>query len=498
MRFWFRRVSALVLAMLLTVGVRAEVHPIPEAEESALLPKVAAYAGQFADVDRADWFYANVAASYEYGLIRGRDASRFAPNESITPAELLTLSARVRAAYKGDAIPEANGAWYAPYVAYLTAEGAMDASLTDYNAPATRAQLAGIFALSLPDDAFDARNAALVTDAYASGEYITDVDEYTPCQPQILWLYRQGLLNGTDETGSFQPDKPVTRAETAVLLTRMVDPALRLTLDWAVTPAQPTGGRTLASLITAPAAVSTAPDYTDSAAIDALVRQMLAAGSNTITLRYPTALTHSDAQTLADVFTACVKQYCEQMYNAAYCTRYLFSGRATLTFFATNCLDDKGDIRAEEMRRLRDETMASAVEIHDTLWETGVLSRDMSQYEIAKTYYLWLCDHCVYDWDNANNNYSASHIAHSALLDGKAVCDGYTGAYNLLLKLEGIDCRALPSLSQNHIWTVATLDGTEYHIDVTWGDQSGRTDLRYFGMTAEEAYAAHPWENEKL
>ena len=42
-------------------------------------------------------------------------------------------------------------------------------------------------------------------------------------------------------------------------------------------------------------------------------------------------------------------------------------------------------------------------------------------------------------------------------------------------------------------WTLATLDGTQYHIDVTWGDQYGRTDLRYFGMSEEQSYQCHPW-----
>ena len=42
-------------------------------------------------------------------------------------------------------------------------------------------------------------------------------------------------------------------------------------------------------------------------------------------------------------------------------------------------------------------------------------------------------------------------------------------------------------------WTLATLDGTQYHIDVTWGDQYGRTNLRYFGMSEEQSYQCHPW-----
>jgi len=136
-----------------------------------------------------------------------------------------------------------------------------------------------------------------------------------------------------------------------------------------------------------------------------------------------------------------------------------------------------------------DKALAAAIKVHDSLWESGTLSYDMSQYEIARTYFQWLCDHCRYD--NAAADDSASHLAYGALVSGLAVCDGYTGAYNLLLKLEGIECTSL--FNDSHIWTLATLDGTQYHIDVTWGDQYGRTDLRYFGMSEEQSYQCHPW-----
>ena len=86
-------------------------------------------------------------------------------------------------------------------------------------------------------------------------------------------------------------------------------------------------------------------------------------------------------------------------------------------------------------------------------------------------------------------------ILPTARLSAALPCDGYTGAYNLLLKLEGIECTSL--FNDSHIWTLATLDGTQYHIDVTWGDQYGRTDLRYFGMSEEQSYQYHPWNRKK-
>ena len=92
-----------------------------------------------------------------------------------------------------------------------------------------------------------------------------------------------------------------------------------------------------------------------------------------------------------------------------------------------------------------------AIAVHDALWESGEITTSMSDYEKARVYFTWICDNCVYDYTAGDS--SLSHIAYSLFENGTAVCDGYTGAYNLLLKLEGIDCTALSNNS--HIWTVA-------------------------------------------
>ena len=133
--------------------------------------------------------------------------------------------------------------------------------------------------------------------------------------------------------------------------------------------------------------------------------------------------------------------------------------------------------------------MQSAIAVHDDLWSQGLIEEGMTDYEKAKVYYTWICENTAYD-DKADEK-SRSHIPYRLFTEGLAVCDGYTDAYNLLLKLEGIDCYALSNSS--HIWTVATLDGVSYHIDTTWGDSSNKVDYRYFAMTAAQSRAEHPW-----
>ncbi|MCR5826027.1 MAG: surface layer protein [Oscillospiraceae bacterium] len=485
-----RRMLALLLPLALLLSAAAWAtdgggsDSADSAETGAILPRVRSYDAAFDDVTEEDWFFPYIAAGYECALFEGRGARCFDPAAAITVAELATLSARIRAAWDGEVITDTQPWSAAPYVDYLRGRDAFDERLTPYlDTQATRAQLAALFAATLPEQCFDARNDALVEDALASGDFITDVDDGTPHREQIFWMYRQGLLVGMDERGSYCPAQSTSRAEVAAVVMRIVEPALRLTPDWVVLPRWSAVGTTLPDLVPMPESVDTAPAYADDAAIDALVRHMLALGEHTLTLRYPVALSQSDARTIANLFNACVKGYCEQMYNHVSVTRYLNSGRATLVFSAVGCT-------AEELAAYREATMARAIEVHDMLWQTGQLTEAMSQLERARVCFLWLCEHCDYDYD-APDDASPSHIAYSALVDGKAVCDGYTGAYNLLLKLEGIDCRAVHN--SEHIWTEATLDGTTYHIDVTWADRSGQALLRYFAMTPEESYAVHPW-----
>lgn len=475
-----------LLTLLLCVSARAQ----ETSEDASAMPfsRTRTYASAFIDVPENSWYAEAVSSAYEYGLMEGRGNGRFAPEDSITVSELLTLSARLRSIYeRGDAAADfARSAdtesWFDPYLSYLKEKGLLTVTLSNYDAPATRAEMASIFSVSLPNEWYDDRNADLVTDAYASRDFITDVDDYTPYQMQILWMYKQGLLVGTDGSGSFAPYDPVTRAEIAALLTRLVEPDTRLTPDWVILSYHSAAGTTFADLVEAPMRTDSAPSFEDTAAIDAVVRQALISGQNTVMLSYPRTLTAADATALVRAFTPCVKSYCEQMYNSVSCKAYS-SGRAYLTFSSTVCSDDA-------LRSYRDRTMERAIAIHDRLWESGMLSYEMSDYEIAQVYFIWLCDNCRYDTGTVTET-SLSHTAYGALCSGVAVCDGYTGAYNLLLKLEGIDCYAL--FNTSHIWTVAYLDGIEYHIDTTWGDQLGRIDKSCFGMTEAQSRAKHPW-----
>lgn len=472
-----RRIPALLLAaaLLLTVPARAA----QDTQENFVRGKV--YSGQFSDLTAASPFYDNVAALYEYGLSVGRADGTYGPQDPMTLGEVVIFAGRIRSIYRtgdGEAGPAACGrdgeaiSWR--YLRYLQAEGVLGQELNARLAePATRAEVAHVLSGVLPD--LPLINDQMVTEGYASRRFITDVTEQTPYYQDILYLYRTGLSVGSDETGSFLPAAAVTRGAAAAMLTRMVDPALRLKLDWVL---RDTGGygRTLADLVPPGDYI---PDPGTLEEMDRAVRYMLSGNSSVLALQY-SGITPAQAQRVMNQALALVKTYCEQCYNTVQCT-YNQSGRVTLAFSASDL--------GERTRAYREETMAAALDIRERLWESGQLTSSMSETEMARVYYVWICENCTYD--NGAGDKSVSHIPYGLFANGTAVCDGYTGAYNLFLKLEGIDCTALSN--SGHIWTVALLDGEEVHIDTTWGDTDDRVDYSFFAMTPAQSWAQHSW-----
>ena len=156
-----------IFTLLLSTAAQAEnvtadvPAPAPSAEKADTLSPFArtrSYDGRFADVDASAWYHDAVAALYEYGLTEGVSSSAYAPEGSVTIAELVTFAARLHALERGVAIPTAAAgeAWYQPYVRYLKAEKCLGDELDGhYPEAATRAQMAGVLASALSAEGYD-------------------------------------------------------------------------------------------------------------------------------------------------------------------------------------------------------------------------------------------------------------------------------------------------------------------------------------------------------
>ena len=193
-------------------GLRNFSHSVPYTE------------GMYKDLPTAQWAKDAIRAATELGFMKGADGA-FDPKGSLTLAQVLTMAARVHSVYVGDgyAFDQSIGDhWYDVYVMYCVFNKLITADqFSDYSAPATRAQMAYVFARAVDDAALSPVNTVAA---------LPDVAETDTYGPEIYSLYRAGVLSGNDALGTFTPDTAITREQAAAIVSRLAEPALRVSL----------------------------------------------------------------------------------------------------------------------------------------------------------------------------------------------------------------------------------------------------------------------------
>jgi len=98
----------------------------------------------------------------------------------------------------------------------------------------------------------------------------------------------------------------------------------------------------------------------------------------------------------------------------------------------------------------------------------------MTNYQKVQAVHNWMIRNVKYDYYSLKRGYvpSVSHTAKGALLKKVAVCDGYSRAFQMVMRKLKIPCRFVTgsSGSVGHAWNMVKLSGKWYHIDVTFDD----------------------------
>ena len=110
---------------------------------------------------------------------------------------------------------------------------------------------------------------------------------------------------------------------------------------------------------------------------------------------------------------------------------------------------------------------------------------------------LWLHDWLIY---NAEYDHDYKYFyPDGVLLYGKGVCQSYALAYDMMLKLIGIDCIYVTGSAGGdaHGWNLVYIDGGWYHVDCTWDDPgNGMENHDYFCVPDEIMLRDHQWRYE--
>ena len=97
------------------------------------------------------------------------------------------------------------------------------------------------------------------------------------------------------------------------------------------------------------------------------------------------------------------------------------------------------------------------------------ITQETSAYDKVRTIYTYLIDHAEYEASEDDQNIAG------IFWKKKAVCAGYARAMQYLLEKFGVPCiyveGSAKDSEEGHAWNIVEIDGKQYYVDVTNGDQ---------------------------
>lgn len=190
---------------------------------SLAVPAFAEEESPFTDVPAGHWAYEAIAQAKEEGIIIGVGDGVFAPGKSLTAAQFAAIVAQafywrpLREAERSLAGEgqDPDAPWYALYQKTVEQAGLMKGTgVEDWSAPMTRYQMAQMLYNIAVDKGLEAPAAgsAAIADLGQVPEQYKEA---------VKSAYSLKLLSGIDEKGTFAGDKPLARAQAAVVFAKL-------------------------------------------------------------------------------------------------------------------------------------------------------------------------------------------------------------------------------------------------------------------------------------
>lgn len=183
----------------------------------------------YKDVNNNHWYKDGACNCYKMGLMKGKGDCAFDPSGNVLVAEAISIASRVHALYNSgtkSVIPLSSEGdkWWQSSLDYATKNKIVKSSdfkTNDMQRPATREELAYILGNSLPDKELEVINKDIkFNDVKTSSKY-TD---------EVMQLAKAGVIGGYTD-GTFKPTQSISRAETAVIVNRLVTTKERVKQD---------------------------------------------------------------------------------------------------------------------------------------------------------------------------------------------------------------------------------------------------------------------------
>jgi len=421
----------------------------------------------FPDVYESDWFYADVTRLSTLGIVNGYPDGMFYPEREITNAEFIKILMASEGVNPDAPVKQTLFAWHwaSPYLSLAHTRGIItDADLAagfDPEAPITRAAMTRMMILALGiepariDDPFTD-----ISDIYASTAY----NEY---------LLRGYLME--DDTRIYDGDSNASRSEAAAIAVRIIEYR------------------------------ENAYEYKKNAILENARENPLNNEFELLDLFYilnREFMTEFTFESAVDLDT-CMEYY---LHANVIHLEYFYSSRINCRYYpAKNRYEItlEYDDGVEALHALH----TASVEKADRV-VASIITDGMSGMDKIKAIHDYLILNCAYDYENyiLGEIPLESRLAHGVLVSQKAVCQGYSAAFNLLCERAGIRSVGIngyaPGSPDEHAWNMFLVDGQIYYMDVTHDDpvpdQKGRVSYRFYYLTeAEMITLGYTWDRNQ-
>ena len=122
---------------------------------------------------------------------------------------------------------------------------------------------------------------------------------------------------------------------------------------------------------------------------------------------------------------------------------------------------------------------------------TSLHLENKTDYQKISRIYNYVCKNVSYDTIHYDDDdYDLKYTAYAALINGTAVCQGYTCLIYRMCKAASIPVRIISGESEgvSHAWNIVKIGDFYYNIDATW--DSSRPYYKYF-MKSNENFKNH-------
>lgn len=117
-----------------------------------------------------------------------------------------------------------------------------------------------------------------------------------------------------------------------------------------------------------------------------------------------------------------------------------------------------------------------------------------NRYNFIKSVHDYLAENVYYPDIKSSDYKMSAHDAYGALVEGRAVCQGYSDAIKILCDYYNIPCVCISGTTNGggHMWNAVQMDdGKWYFIDCTWDDQGNNGTYYDFFLVGSKSTNTH-------